>query len=136
MSGNNNYLCAQKCQINASNEKKNILILVHRCCTSNIKTLALTVEKLLTMFIFFNVGQTTRSQRKILVPRKGLFTENIHVKYQSCSNHSPKVITNLRLNLQTDLQNDRQDKNIMSTDLRSRGRKNNDNENFVAIIKY
>ena len=47
------------------------------------------------------------------------------MKYQSSSTHCSKVISKVKVSeMRTELQNDRQDKNNMPPDLRSRGHKN------------
>ena len=60
------------------------------------------------------------------VKNNGTQEKNTHVKYQSSSSHCSKVISKVKVSrMRTELQNDRQDKNNMPPDLRSRGHKKN-----------
>ena len=81
------------------------------------------------------MGQTQRSRsqdQKLWYPRKGLITRNTHVKYQSSSTHCSKVISKVKVSeTRTELQNERQDKNNMPPDLRSRGHKKLFFSNFL-----
>ena len=81
------------------------------------------------------MGLTPRSRsqgQKQWYPLKGLITRNTHVKYQSSRTHCSKVISKVKVSERrtewqnyriTEWQNDRQDKNNMPPDLRSRGHK-------------
>ena len=54
------------------------------------------------------------------------------MKYQRSSTHCSKVISKVKVSeMRTELQNNRQDKNNMPPDLRSRGHKND--EQFALI---
>ena len=56
---------------------------------------------------------------------KVLSQRNIHMKYQSSNTHCSKVISKVKVSeRRTEWQNDRQNKNNMPPDLRSRGHKN------------
>ena len=67
--------------------------------------------------------KVTRS--KIMVPMKRFYPRNTYAKYQSSNTHCSKVISKVQVSeRRTEGQNDRQDKNNMPPDFRSRGQKN------------
>ena len=66
----------------------------------NINDLALTAQKLLARLMFSKNKSNSKVKvtgLKIIVPRKGLVTRNIHLKYQSSSFHCSKVINKVKV---------------------------------------
>ena len=75
------------------------------------------------------MGQTPRSRSQGKKERS--YHKETHVKYQSSSTHCSKV--NSKVKVLEGGQNDRQDKNNMPPDLRSRGHKNNADKNTGSL---
>ena len=91
----------------------------------NMKTLALTVQKLLARLKFSKSKSNSKVKltgSKMLIYTVGLITRNTHVKYQSPSTHGWKVISKVKVSDRImELQNDRQDKNNMPLIFNFRG---------------
>ena len=101
-------------------------ILPQEITMCSMEALVSFFKEVMTNVNFFLVNPWSNVKVKSLRTYKKISSScDIHVKYQSSSTHCSKVISKVKVSeMRTELQNDRQDKNNMPPNLRSRGHKN------------